>query len=90
MTFPITDLVYDKQENGVFKYSIYNDDFSNKREVDFNSGAVNHEIAICNVLEAYKLVEANEKGQLKGKLKEIAAKLDEDDNPVIMLVKHKK
>ena len=27
---------------------------------------------------------------LKGKLKEIAAKLDEESNPVIMLIKHKK
>jgi len=31
------------------------------------------------------------KGQLKGgKLKEIASKLDEEDNPVIMLVKQKR
>jgi len=37
-----------------------------------------------------QLVEAHKKGLLKGKLKEIAATLDEEDNPVIMLVKHKK
>jgi hypothetical protein len=30
------------------------------------------------------------KGELKSRLKEIAAKLDEDSNPVIMLMKHKK
>lgn len=30
------------------------------------------------------------KGQLKGRLKEIAATLDEESNPVIMLIKHKK
>jgi len=31
------------------------------------------------------------KGELKdGKLKEIVAKLNEEDNPVIMLIKHKK
>ena len=34
--------------------------------------------------------EAYEKGQLKGRLKEIAATLDEEANPVIMLIKHKK
>jgi len=36
------------------------------------------------------LVEANREGKLKGKLKEIASKLDEEDNPVFMLLKHKK
>ena len=36
------------------------------------------------------LVEAYEKGQLKGKLKEIAANLDEESNPVVMLLKKKK
>ncbi len=50
----------------------------------------NNEIAIMKRLEPYKLVEAYEKGKLKGELKEIAAKLDEEDNAVIMLVKHKK
>ena len=41
--------------------------------------------------EAHRLVESLENGELKdGKLKEIAAKLDEDSNPVIMLVKHRK
>ena len=41
-------------------------------------------------LEASDLTEAYEKGQLKGRLKEIAATLDEEANPVIMLIKHKK
>jgi hypothetical protein len=39
---------------------------------------------------AYELVEAYEKGGLKGKLKEIAAELNEESNPVIMLAKYKK
>ena len=50
----------------------------------------NDKIVFSVTLDAYQLVEAYEKGELKGKLKEIAAKLDEEDNPVIMLVKHKK
>ena len=37
------------------------------------------------------IVEIYEKGQLKdGQLKEIASRLDKDDNPVIMLIKQKK
>lgn len=42
-------------------------------------------------LSASRLVEIYKKEQLKdGKLKEIASKLNEEDNPVIMLVKQKK
>jgi hypothetical protein len=36
------------------------------------------------------LVEAYKNDELKGRLKEIAAKLNEESNPVIMLVKHRK
>lgn len=88
--FPITELVYDKQENALFKSTVYNGDFSNKKKVPLNLEAVNQEIAIYQPLNAFDLIEANEKGQLKGRLKEIAAELDEESNPVIMLVKYKK
>jgi hypothetical protein len=83
-------LIYDRQEKALFKYTVYNGDFSNEKKVPMSSGPVNDEIAFCRSLEADQLVEAYEKGQLKGKLKEIAAKLDKEDNPVIMLIKHKK
>ena len=51
---------------------------------------INHEIASWYSLEAYQLVESYNKGELKGILKEIASKLNEDSNPVIMLIKYKK
>jgi hypothetical protein len=54
------------------------------------SGAVNDKIASYQRLEAPDLVEAYKKGILKGRLKEIAAELDEESNPVIMLAKFKK
>jgi hypothetical protein len=41
-------------------------------------------------LEAPDLIEAYEKGELKGRLKEIAATLDEESNAVIMLAKYRK
>jgi hypothetical protein len=50
----------------------------------------NDEIAFAEKIEAFELVEAYKKGQLKGKLKEIAAALNEESNPVIMLTKYKK
>ena len=50
----------------------------------------NDGIAFMTRLDAADLVEAYKKGQLKGKLKEIAATLDEESNAVIMLAKYKK
>ena len=42
------------------------------------------------LLEAFKLKEALEEGKLKGALKGIAEKLDEEDNPVLMVVEFRK
>ena len=86
-------LVYDKQAKSIFKYVIYviyNDDYSDKRQMSIVGRTLNEEIAFWRTIEADELVEDHKKGVLKGKLKEIAANLKEEDNPVIMLVKHKK
>jgi hypothetical protein len=90
--FPTTNLMYDRQEKALFGYTVYNDDYTDKRPVAINKSVpvINEEIASWLPLEADKLVEDYEKGKLKGRLKEIAAKLDEDSNPVIMLMKHRK
>jgi hypothetical protein len=85
---PRTDLVYDRQENATFGSAVYNDDFSPKRRINMGGRAINHEIAFCERLEAFDLVEAYKNDELKGRLKEIASKLNEESNPVIMLVKH--
>lgn len=83
---PTTDLVYDRQEKTIYKYTVSNTDFSERKE-DMSLRSLNDEIAWTQTLQAHELVEANGKGQLNGKLKEIAAKLNEEDNPVIMLIK---
>ena len=91
--FPGTDLMFDKQENSIFEYTVLNGDFSNEQEVSLGQkpgSTVNQEIATCLSLNAFDLVEAFEKDGLKGKLKEIAATLNEESNPVIMLVKHRR
>jgi hypothetical protein len=88
--FPTTDLLYDKQEKTLFNYMVYNNDFSENGEVFFRSKPVNYEIAAIQSLDAFYLLEVYEEGRLKGRLKEIAATLDEESNPVIMLIKHKK
>ncbi|MDR1224935.1 MAG: 6-bladed beta-propeller [Tannerella sp.] len=89
--FPITGLMmYDRQEKALFNYTVYNDDYTYKRAVDMVLRPVNHEIASVQNLEAHRLMDDCGKGKLKGRLKEIAAGLEEDSNPVLMLIKHKK
>ena len=89
--FSRTYLMYDRQEKASFGYTIYNGDYSIKKEMYMTvTTPVNHEIESWYPLEAIELVESYKNGELKGKLKEIAATLNEEDNPVIMLIKHKK
>ena len=88
--FPTTHIVLDRQGKNLFEYTVYNSDFPTKKLLDLMKPTINDEIAFFEKYEAFELVEAYEKGELKGKLKEIAAELNEDSNPVIMLVKHKR
>lgn len=85
---PTIDLLYDTKEQAIYQYIVYNQDFSEKT-VDMASRCMDDKVAFYIRLEAHELVEAREKGQLEGKLKEIATKIEEESNPVIMLVKHK-
>jgi hypothetical protein len=90
--FPASHLMYDKQEKALFEYTVYNADYTDKRAVRMNKAVpvVNDEIASWQGLEVHKLIEDYENGKLKGRLKEIAAELNEESNPVIMLIKYKK
>jgi hypothetical protein len=90
--FPTTNLMYDKQEKAFFRYTVYNDDYTDKRPVKIDTSApvMHEEVVSWLPLETPQLMEDYEKGKLKGKLKEIAATLNEESNPVIMLIKHKK
>ena len=88
--WPKTFLMYDRQEKVIYEYTVYNDDFFNQITVNMSQCTLNDAIACQQKIEAYQLVEAYEKGELKGRLKEIAAELDAEDNPVIMLIKYKK
>jgi hypothetical protein len=88
--FPRTELMYDKQEKATYKYTIYNDDYVTKKTFNFRANDSNSEIAFWRKIEANELIEANAKGELKGKLKELTAELDDDPNPVIMLVKNRR
>ncbi|MDR1344977.1 MAG: 6-bladed beta-propeller [Tannerellaceae bacterium] len=88
--FPGIDLVYDKEEKAIYKPTVYNDDYTNRTQVSMTLKPVGGEVPSWQQLQAHRLVEDFKEGKLKGRLAEIAAGLDEESNPVIMLVKHKK
>ena len=89
--FPKTYFVYDTQEKDFFSYIIYNGDYSYKKELYMVMfSPINTKGELWATIDAFELCRDYEKGKLKGKLKDIAAKLGEDDNRVIMLVKPKK
>lgn len=89
--FPSSELMYDNLEKSLFIPKIYNGDYTCKKEVGMTlRRSFNHEFAIGHSLQAHELLEVYERGELKGKLKEIAAGLNEESNPIIMLAKYKK
>jgi hypothetical protein len=86
--FPKTYFVYDTQKKDFFGYIIYNGDYSYKKEIYMVAlTPINHKESWCSI-DASELRADYKNGKLKGKLKEIAATLEEDSNPVIMVVKH--
>ncbi|MDL2278918.1 6-bladed beta-propeller, partial [Parabacteroides sp. OttesenSCG-928-G07] len=88
--YPTSDLMYDKEEKALFTPIVINADYTERKEVDMTSRPLNKAVTTYQVLEAAQLVEAYENGKLKGQLKDIAANLDAEDNPVILLVKPKR
>ena len=89
-SFSKTDLVYDKKTKKLYEYTLYNADYSNKQRVNLITwGTKNDKISFWQKIEANDLFDARKKGLLKGELKKISEKLDEESNPVIMLVTNK-
>ena len=92
---PRTNLIYDKTEQTAYEGEVINRDFegtpvnlwfAHRVIMEFNDD----EIAFATRLEAPDLVEAYNDGKLRGPLKEIASRLDEEDNPVILIAKYKR
>lgn len=87
--FPTSEWFYDTQAHEAYSAVVLNADYTNKQKVNMTSNWGVGDIATFDKLEAYKLIEANEKGELKGTLKELASTLNEESNPVIMLIKYR-
>ncbi|MBR1940134.1 MAG: 6-bladed beta-propeller [Bacteroidaceae bacterium] len=88
--FPTSALMYDKQEQALYDPIVKNADFIDGEKVNMLYNPINKkEVTALVLYEAGDLVEALENDELSGPLKEVAAKLTDDDNPVIMLMKEK-
>ena len=85
--FPTTELVYDKVEKSIFRSTVYNGDIIDGEPMSMINEPLNGDVLFSISLDAADLVELLNENKLQGKLKEIAGTLDEEDNPVIMLIK---
>lgn len=91
---PITYL-YDRFTNEYCQAEIINRDgvlvtdatsFFTRLSANYHTAPKNYAL---QCYPAHLLIELNEQGKLKGELKEIASKLDEEDNPVLIIAKFK-
>lgn len=89
--YPETCLIYDKRERSFFECNVVNKDWQDKdffismKHCYFEIGPNKAVIR----LYAHELVEAYQNNLLSGKLKEITAGLNEEDNPILMEVTFK-
>ena len=74
----------------IYQVTVYNNDYIEKRPVAMTAKSINREVESVTTLNASPLIETYKKGKLKeGPLKEIVSKLNDEDNPIIMVVKQK-
>lgn len=84
-------MVHDKQSDSFYQLNLLNNDYSVKHYI---STPLKRDISLphntgINSLSAEYLLREYKAGILQGELKQIASKLKEDDNPVLMLIKFK-
>lgn len=88
---PDTRLIYDYVRGEIFEYVLKNSD-SPSQVFDLNrAGTISHSYnnTIYQIIEIDKLKEDMGKGKVSGKLKEMASKLKDDDNPILMIITFK-
>lgn len=88
--FPTTDLVYDTQEKAIYTYKMYNQDFTDDRSFSLSihpNTTLDSDVLAFKVLQSDDLVNTLNENKLQGTLKDIVFTLDEESNPVVMLIK---
>ena len=89
--FGTKNLMYDKRDHVTFTPVLLNNDFFEEKGISVGVHKVQAERSILSfqTLEADELIEANEKGILKENLKKIIPGLEEDSNPILMIISSK-
>ncbi len=88
--FPATTLMFDSRESKFYACELYDKNYPEREIPEIFQRCLDKETLSAVVLENQELVDASRQGKLKGELKEIAERLDEDDNPTLLIVKYKK
>lgn len=81
---------YDRAENKFYDLIFLNADWESKNDIKIDNVPDLPYNFAYRALPADMLITLNEEGRLKGKLKDIASKLQEDDNPILMLINFNK
>jgi len=90
-SFPKTYLIYDKKSGEIYSQKFTDANYGGQKSYTISPPNTNNahgyppRTAVFG-LQAIQLIDDYEAGNLSGKLKEVAAGLKEDDNPVIMIV----
>ncbi|WP_139785062.1 hypothetical protein [Parabacteroides sp. Marseille-P3160] len=92
--FPTVSLVYDRNEKKIYEFNLYYQGIKIKTYSESDFPYIERicyikENVYVGTIQAHVLKNMEEKGELKGQLKEIAVQIKEDDNPVLMLIKFK-
>ena len=89
--YPLTPVMYDKKTGKVFEQNFYDANRPNKvYEFYLNTTNQVDQNQYFDEYLAHVLKRFLGKGELSGRLKEIAEQIDEDDNPVLMIITLKK
>lgn len=89
--FPTQMLLYDTQEKKLVEYTLTNADMEDGPSINFYSiRPLGCDALGALTLQAPDLLEAREAGKLKGELQNITERLDEESNPVIVLLEEKR
>ncbi|GHT69294.1 hypothetical protein AGMMS50239_35820 [Bacteroidia bacterium] len=91
--FSSTALVLNKQTGKISEQSLYNSDDVLRTPVKFGPKPTDIQSVENNqyycFLQPFQLKEAYEQGNLRNELKAIASKIEEDENPIVMLIRFK-
>ena len=89
---PETSYLYDDYKKQFYLQDIYDTNYVAEKKIDIQPVLTQYNTdnnAMIKVLQADDLIELYHEEKLKGKLKNVAALLQEEDNPVLMVIRFK-